>query len=253
MTLAPEIYSGLQEGSAASAVRFDPERALSAIRGASPEWATQLSGVQGIDQSDGLAAVPVLRYPHWVGEVPAAVRGLAGEGFDTVVRLPFDARFSKRLGRSEQDWVAAVRNALEDVSDQILLLLGCFSEVVVDDRLMGRREVVTPTWERAAEDHGHVTREVVRILRNGAPSSQWQLFRRTLPEHEDLAGEIAVGIRFGGGPGPSAVLPADDHHASAPFHLFFPTRIPSARRRRLGAGPGRRRGGRRGRRRGRRG
>jgi hypothetical protein len=228
ITVAPEIYSGLQGDVPALAVRFDPELAYSTINAASPGWPAFLAAVQGIDHHDELTAVPVLRYPHWVDEPRPVVTELAAQGFDTVVRLPFDARTPNRLGLDEEQWLAIVRDALADVSDHILLLLGCFSQVEVDDRLARRREVVTPSWECAAEDQGDgTTREVVRLLRNGELSSRWRLFRRALPDRGHLAGEIAVGMRVDDDPIQASVLSAVDTEPAAPFHLFFPTRIAS--------------------------
>jgi hypothetical protein len=228
VTLAPEIYSGLQANLPALAVKFDPELAHSAIQLASPSWSALVAGVHGIDHQDELAAVPILRFPTWVDNLPSAVAELAADGFDTVVRLPFDDRFADRLNLGEAAWLKTVRDALQGVSDQMLLLLGCFSEVRVEDRMRNRSEIVTPDWEAPAVTHGNgSTREVVRILRNGELSSRWCLFRRVLPELEHLAGEIAVGLRLDGRAYQTAVLPAVDDEISAPFHLFFPTRIAS--------------------------
>lgn len=132
ITLAPEIYSGLQEKEPGLAVAFDPELARSWIMRESPRWDELLVEVHGLDPKDELAPVPILRFPHWVDELPHDVAKLATAGFDTVVRLPFDRRFSDRLGLDEDAWLATVRHALHDVSDQILQLLGCFAEVRVE-------------------------------------------------------------------------------------------------------------------------
>ncbi len=69
--------------------------------------------------------------------------------------------------------------------------------------------------------------EDIRILRNDRVSSRWKLFRRTLPSLENLTGELAVGLRLDAVEGRASVLSASDGGMSAPFHLFFPTRIPS--------------------------
>jgi hypothetical protein len=228
LTLTPEIYSGLQRPSPALAVGFDPERARTEVREASPRWDEWVAGVQGLDPEDHLAAVPVLRFPHWVEDLPTEVADLKERGFDTVVRLPFDERFAGRLGFDADTWLATVRGALGHVSDEILLLLGCFDEVRLEDRLARSETVIKPEWEQAPVAVGQgVSREVVRVRRNGDLSSRWRLFRRALPDRSHLAGEIAVGIRVGEGPGAETVLPAVEGEASAPFHLFFPTRIPS--------------------------
>lgn len=69
--------------------------------------------------------------------------------------------------------------------------------------------------------------ELVRIDRSGAAPTHWRIYRREIPGEHDLAGEIAVGLRYVPGEGDAALVPAVDGIVSAPFHLFFPTRIPS--------------------------
>ncbi len=226
LTQAPQIFSGLQEQSPILAVDFDPYRAHDAIERSSRDWHALLQDVPNLDRSDPLSAVPVLRFPRWIDDLPAEVPELADQGFDTVVRLPFDERFSGRLKLDESAWLAAVRDALAGVSDQILLLLGCFSEVRVEDRVARSSIRIRP--QRIANSIREIdgtTREEVPILRNDLPSTRWHLYRRVLPNLPNLAGEVAVGIRLA--EGKDAVLPAVDGHGSAPFHLFFPTRIAS--------------------------
>lgn len=228
ITLAPEIYSGLQEEEPGLAVSFDPQRAKASIMRDSPRWAELLTSVQGLDSTDDLTAVPILRFPHWVDQLPKDVARLVNDGFDTVVRLPFDERSAQRLGLDEATWLKTVRDALSDVSDQILLLLGCFSEVRVEDRLALTDVLVQPEWNVISGTSGSDrNREEVRILRDGQLSSTWRLFRRTLPALEHLAGEVAVGLRCVPGERSASVVPAVDGGPSAPFHLFFPTRIAS--------------------------
>lgn len=228
LTLAPEIYSGLQQSSPALAVGFDPERALEKIRSDSTGWDDWVSGVQGLDPEDPLAAVPVLRFPHWIEDLPMEVAELKQGGFDTVVRLPFAKRFTERLNLDEDGWLQTVRGACDNVSDQILLLLGCFDEVRLEDRLDPSRDVaISPEGDpKPARVVEGATREVVRVRRNGKPSSRWRLYRRDVLDRKGLEGEIAVGIRVDDG-AQDTVLPAVDGHPSSPFHLFFPTRIPS--------------------------
>ncbi len=228
LSLTPEIYSGLQQSSPALAVGFDPERAKEKIRKFSPRWDEWLNDVQGLDRKDPYAAVPVLRFPYWVEELPAEVGDLKRRGFDTVVRLPFDKHFAGQLGFSVDTWLETVRAAVGDVSDQILLLLGCFGEVLLEDHLTHSYEVITQELQGppVQTDRG-VSREVVRVLRSGRLSSRWRLFRRALPDLPHLVGEVAVGIRVDESPDVETVLPAVDGQLSAPFHLFFPTLIPS--------------------------
>lgn len=85
----------------------------------------------------------------------------------------------------------------------------------------------------------------MRVERNREASTAWHLYRRALTSHDELAGEIAVGLRVGepaalapapsgetppaptSTPHPAPLLSALDGETSVPFHLFFPTRIPS--------------------------
>ena len=224
LTLKPEIYSGLRRSVPALAVGFDPEAAIQRIRDASPNWDERAAEAQGPDGNDPLAAVPVLRFPRWIEPLPQEVAELAKDGFDTIVRLPFDSR----LGDDADGWLQKVRAALGDVSDRILLLLGSFAEVIIEDRPAGTREVISPEWEQdAVPIKPGVSREIVRVLRNDELSSRWRLFRRELPDQVDLVGKIAVGIRVDDAPDVQRVLPADSKDISAPFHLFFPTFIRS--------------------------
>ncbi len=228
LTLTPEIYSGLQQSSPDLAVGFDPEMARKKIRGDSTGWDGLVAGVQGLDPEDPFSAVPVLRYPYWIEQPPKEVAELKEKGFDTVVRLPFDGRFAERLNLDGETWLRTVRDALGDVSDQILLLLGCFEEVRLEDRLALWEDVIAPEWEQAPVEIGRgASREVVQVWRNGDLSSRWRLYRRALPDYPHLAGEAAVGIRIDGDPNIETVHPAVADQPSTPFHLFFPTRIPS--------------------------
>jgi hypothetical protein len=228
LTLTPEIYSGLQETSPTLSVGFDPEQAKETILASSPGWDEMVSVVQGLDASDPFAAIPVLRFPYWIDELPDDVAALKSQGFNTVVRLPFNGRFAGRLGFDSDTWLANIRKHLNDVSDQILLLLGSFKEVIIEGRRAGSKKVIRPKWEQApVKISDEVTREVVRVERNDRLSSRWRLFRRMLPDRKHLAGEVAVGIRISDGVDAETVLPAVEDQPSSPFHLFFPTRIPS--------------------------
>ncbi len=225
LTLRPEIYSGLRGLGPALAVGFDRERALKKIRAESDGWDEWVVDAQGPDHANPFAAVPVLRFPHWIDPLPAEVAELASDGFDTVVRLPFDGHPG-----DADTWVETVRKALEDVSDRILLLLGSFEEVRIEDRPAEAWgvEVISPEWEQEATPvEPGVSRETVRVLRNGLLSSRWRLYRGGLPDKVDLSGEIAVGVRVDDRPDAQTVLSAAGDSPAAPFHLFFPTRISS--------------------------
>jgi len=223
LTLCPELYSGLSEPQPAVAVRFDPRAALDVIRTNSPDWDVLVAEVDDIE--DPLAAVPILRYPMWVDELPADVAELAADGFDTVIRLPFsdDLRPDPLLGLDE--WLETVRAGFLDLTDQMLLLLGMFERVEIDDLLAGAHALIEPRWENEIVIESATTREFVSVEGNGEPTSRWQLYRRTLNDKGDLSAEIAVGVRIGTDSGQVvAGLPSTP---STPFHLFFPTRIGS--------------------------
>ena len=229
ITRTPEIYSGLRNPTPTLAVGFDPDVAREKIQNATNNWEAWLADVQGLDERDEYAAVPILRFLYWIDDLPAEVADLKEQGFDTVVRLPFDERFTEHTGLHRDAWLEAVRRAVEDISDQILLLLGCFDEVRLDARLAGGSDTVITeeTQDPQVSIGGGTSREIVRVLRNGRLSSKWRLFRSTLPDRSDLAGELAVGIRVDDGTSVEKVLPAVDEKPSSPFHLFFPTLIPS--------------------------
>ena len=228
ITSSPEVYSGLRDTTPSLAVKFDPDLALAAITLASPNWTALFERVQGLDCDDVFAAVPILRYPQWVDDIPTTVRELGAAGYDTVVRLPFDVRFQDRLGLDKDAWLKKVRLALPGVSDKIVLLLRCFSEVTVEDRIADTRHVITTDWtaNEIATAPG-VTSQTVTILRNGQRSTCWHFVHRALADGGKLSDEIAVGIPLADGERGMAVVANPDGEASWPFHLFFPTRIPS--------------------------
>lgn len=219
---APELYSGLTpEADPELAVRFDAAAALQQITESSLMWQAHLDDVDDI--ADPIEAVPVLRFPIWVEEPPALIRELATEGFTTVVRLPC-------LADDSTSWLSKVHEAIEDITDQMLLLLGTFDEVVIDDRVAGTSTTVSPLWNRARQAGAGVTMEEVEVWRDDSLSTHWWLYQASMEGTEGLAGETAVGIRMASG------LPADGHFTltspldgspSAPFHLYFPTRISS--------------------------
>ena len=221
--LTPELYSGLGAPEPTLAVKFDPRRALALIRSKSPEWDKHLADVKDIHSPE--SAVPVLRYPMWVNNLPADVHALAADGFDTVIRLPFDPELRPEPNMDVDEWVRVVRGALSEVSDQILLLLGTFDRLEIVDRLGGNHQVIEPQWGAESDlPEDSTRRELVTVTRNGSPTSRWCLYRRTLPDTHDLSGEIAVGLR--GAVDGDGLVPAVSG-PSAPFHLFFPTKIAS--------------------------
>jgi hypothetical protein len=193
MSLTPELYSGLQEAAPTLAVRFDPRSALTLIRSNSPSWDDHVATIDDI--LNPLSAVPVLRYPMWVETLPTEVQGLTEDGFDTVVRLPFNADLQPESAMEREAWVEAFRDALSDLTDEMLLLLATFDRLEILDRLDGQNLVLEPRWEAGTKVAADITRELVTVTRNGSPTSRWRLYRRTLPDAHDLSGEIAVGLR----------------------------------------------------------
>jgi len=226
MSATPEIYSGLGSAEPELAVRFDPREALEKIHEASPDWPTLAA--DHVSEADGneLALVPVLQFPIWVDSLPPDVQDLAERGFDTVIRIPFcdDLRLDSTL--DELRWLSTVRHAIEGVSDEMLLLLGAFEEVVVDDRIGGIRHVIRPAWEESHRLADGTIREQVVVSRDDEVSTRWLIFRRKLPHLDDLAGEVVAGARLGEEDGRPVVAPVDGE-PSAPFYLFFPTKIRS--------------------------
>jgi hypothetical protein len=196
---------------------------LELIRSHSPAWDDHFAAVDDIH--DPILAVPVLRYPTWVDTLPAEVQALANDGFDTVIRLPFNDRLRPEPSTNRGAWLRLVRGALSDLSDEMLLLLGTFDRLEIVDRLDRNEHVIEPEWSPEADLARGATRELVTVTRNRSPTSRWRLYRRTLPDTHDLSGEIAVGLRHAlDGEG---LMPAVSGLASAPFHLFFPTKIGS--------------------------
>ena len=224
--LTPELHSSLQSSTDRLSLRFDPREAVRTIRDASPQWDEHVASIDAVGD-DPLAAVPILRFPRVMDDIPSEVAALAEQGFDTVIRLPFDDSLRADPDLDEARWLATVRDALDDVTDQMLLLLGTFSEVIIEDRLTGKVTVATPIWEEASDIAAGVSRELVAVTRNGSVSSRWRVYRRSLAESLDLAGEIAVGMRLSEDPADDAVVSLETENPSAPFHLFFPTEIPS--------------------------
>lgn len=221
LSRTPELYSQPTDGRYEVSVRFDAGAAERLILDHSTRWLEGLSQVRDVA---GLDAIPVLRFPTWVVERRGAIGELAAEGFSTAVRLPYTGDPG-----GVEEWLATVRRAIAEVSDQILLLLGTFDRLTVDDRPAGTRQTICPRWTDVRSLPDGAQCERIEVSRDGASHSTWLLYRRDLPGERDLASEMAVGIRCDArlGLGPLEVIRPDPDSDSTPFHLFFPTRISS--------------------------
>lgn len=225
LSSTPEIYSGLSSDDPGLAVRFDPRAALKTIRNASPEWDRLAADHVREFKGNELAIVPVLQFPLWVESLPPAIEELARRGFETVVRVPFRDDLRPEPELDEEKWLAGVRDAIDRVTDEMLLLLGAFDEVILQDQLERKTTTIRPDWDRPREVPDSTRREHVVVSRDGVLSSRWLLFRRSLPDRHDLAGEILAGMRLEGEE--SSVAAPVANEPSAPFYLFFPTKIRS--------------------------
>ena len=232
VTSQPEIYSGLGAGGEPLAIQFDPHAALAAVRAASPAWDDFVRDVDNVDPTDPHTVIPVLRYPTWVEAPPVEVEELAAAGYDTVVRLPLAA--DGPLSRPA--WEDVVTTALDELSDQILLLLDSFEEVSITDHLHDQSTLLRPEVRDAPGGA-----QAIDVKRNDQRSSAWMLYRDRAGGESGLSSELAVGIQLAtdddsvvgaqqrgeqAGQQPPS-LASDGVGRAAPFHLFFPTRIPS--------------------------
>ena len=132
VSLTPELFSRADAtGPWDIAVRFDAEAGRRLLDEHTPDWREMLAGIPGsAGRPQQIDRLPVLYFPTWVDDAT----GLNGFGavddrpFNTVVRLPHDARFDERLGLSSDDFKARVSAAVDEVTDEIVLLLGAFDE-----------------------------------------------------------------------------------------------------------------------------
>lgn len=238
VSLTPQIFSRADANAQEFAlqVSFDPENALRKVRDSSRHWddfIEELSDTVATGDGSALAHLPVLRFPLWTDEVPEDVRRASashdGTRFNTVVRLPYDPRFSDDLGLDEETWVDVVRGAVHDVTDEILVLLDAFERVVIEDDIKGTRQIVslrtTDRWEATA----NITGRVVSVHRGATESSRWILYRsKSDVDERALEGDRALALRVEASSGelrPVAPARRKDGPTDGVFHLFFPTRI----------------------------
>ena len=236
ISLTPELFSRRDSsGPWDIAVRFDPDEARAQLDTHTPGWREMLAGLPGsAGRPDGADRVPVLYFPIWVPDPEASLRGLDrldGHSFNTVVRLPHSGRFDERLGLSRDEFVGRIRAAMADITDEIVLLLGAFEEVILEDELEGTQEIIRRTVEsyRQLLDGGRLA--TVSIARNGLTTSRWWLFEDKVNDLGDEAAQleqsIAVAVRQEAEdlPGATSVLRPGIGACAQAFHLFFPTQI----------------------------
>lgn len=227
VTLSPEIHSGLR-GPMENLVRigFDPERALALIVEHSTDWdgLNRKLGVPAAKRAEPYDGVPILQFPVSVETAPTSTE------FDTVIRLPFEQRWSEPLGLDREQWVARMRQAIAEVSDEIVLLLGVFDRIEIEDELQGKSRLIKRAVSSTGALSDGVTVGDVVIRHDATPSSRWLFYERKIPKRKGLEGWTAVGLRMD--PASSAPIPVTrpalggDSSAEC-FHLFFPTHIPS--------------------------
>lgn len=130
---------------------------------------------------------------------------------------------------SEAAWTERVRGALGDLSDQVFVLLGAFEVAVVEDELAdgGPRTVALTSRVLAERAVGASRVRDVEVLRDRAASSRWWLYTGRVPGTERLDGEVAVAVRLVTVDGVLRPALPTDVGGGAPFHLFFPTQIPT--------------------------
>jgi hypothetical protein len=235
LTHAPRLYSRTDPGGSFDLqIRFDPEEARRLVRECSPDWdrlvAELPSAAVGDKRGD---RIPILRFPLWDSEPPSWLDGVAridGRPFNTVICLPYDARFDRVLELSREDFVARVRRAFTDISDEVVLLLGVFGRIVVEDEIDGSADEIVRSQRKIPCAIPDLQLHEVTVERNGQKSSRWWLFERSLSGFTGLEGDLAVAVRLvedeKGGLAPTTPQDATRDGSSADcFHLFFPTKI----------------------------
>jgi hypothetical protein len=235
LTHAPRLYSRSDpNGSFDLQVKFDPDEARRLVRAASPAWDQLVASLPSAAADEGRGdRIPILRFPlwdeaplSWLGEVSRA----DGRGFNTIVALPYDDRFDSTLELSSDEFIARVRRAFEDVSDEVVLLLAVFGTVLVEDEIDGSIVEITRSEQVRRDENGVVIRDV-SICRNGALSSRWWLFESALAGVEGLEGSLSVAVRMEMDGETGTLVPRTPRDDGRPgstadtFHLFFPTSI----------------------------
>jgi len=236
VSLTPELYSRDDSGGAWDiAVRFDADAGRRLLDENTPGWRDMLAGIPGsAGRPERIDRLPVLYFPTWVEDPEARLRGLDrldGSPFNTAVRLPYAPRFDERLRLTRDEFVARVASAMDEITDEIVLLLGAFEEVVLENELTHRAVRIHRAASAGSPLAGGGRVETVDITRNGEPSSRWLRYEHTLDELDGaetaLERTISVAVQCD--------LPADlggtprlgARRQAGAFHLFFPTFIPT--------------------------
>ena len=236
ISLTPELYS--REDSHDTwdvAVRFDANSGRRLLDEYTPRWRELLAGIPGsAGRPERIDRLPVLYFPTWVENPDAVLQGLDrldGRPFNTVVRLPHDPEFDRRLHLTRDGFVARVASAMDELTDEIVLLLGAFDEVVLENRASTHQVRIRRTASASDQLPGGGTVSAVSITRDDGQESRWLLYENTLAELADaetaLERTINVAVRCDpadepGGPRRFAAGPE-----AGVFHLFFPTLIPT--------------------------
>lgn len=234
ISLTPELYSRPQPARPWDiAVQFDPDEGRRMLDRYTPDWREMLAGLPGsAGRRDGSDRVPVLYFPQWIDDAAMRLRGVDafdGHSFNTIVRLPFDARFEDRLGLTRDAFVVRVQTAMAELTDEIVLLLGAFEKVLLEDEIAGTRTTLSRVTSdtRTIPERGRVS--TVEITRNGSLSSRWLLFEAEADELLDgaapLERAISVAARLAAATPPDEPTRLAKGTTADAFHLFFPTRI----------------------------
>lgn len=235
LTHSPRLYSRADAGTGFDlSVRFDPDEARRLVMNESPDWERLVAALASAAADDGRGdRIPILRFPLWDDAPPEwldDVAAIDGRGFNTVIGLPYDSRFDEKLEMDGDEFVARVRQAFTDVTDEVVLLLGVFGRIIVEDQLAGTAVEITRAERRLPTALDDTSVHEVVVLRDGLVSSRWWLFERSLPGLNGLLGDLGVAVRLqedeAGRMIP--VAPRDEQRDGSSadcFHLFFPTRI----------------------------
>ena len=142
---APQIFSRLQDQQNRVAVQFDPVRAQERIVEANGgRWEKWLAGVQG-----SMPTIHLQRSRCCATRNGSKTSLPVCNGWRTTASIPSSGSPSTNYPQTDstvsiEAWLDTVRAALDQVSDRILLLLGTFESVLLEDQIEGSRTVIRP-------------------------------------------------------------------------------------------------------------